>query len=137
MKISAIFLTVMLIGLAGPQDGANQSAKKIKGLQKERIAVLKEMADQTSELFKHGQVPFDAALDARLLVFEAELDAAEKEADRMTLYKNIVDTLQQYEKVADGRVKAGQGTQASLLRVRARRLKAEIDLERAKPKVAK
>jgi outer membrane protein TolC len=124
----------MLIAPASPQDGLIQSTKKIQDLQKKRIAVLKEAADQTAELFKLGQVSPEAALDAMLLVLEAELDAAEKESDRVTLYKKIVDVHKKHEEVVDAGVQVGRETHVSLLKARARRLKAEIDLERAKAK---
>ena len=149
MRRPALILTVMaatlLIAPASPQDGVHpsredqteESARKIKGLQKERIATLKEMADLNTRLFQSGHASFEAALEARVLVFEAELDAAEKESDRITLYKNLVDVLKGYEELANQRVKAARGTEASVLKVKARRLEAEINLERAKVKAAK
>jgi hypothetical protein len=115
-----------------------EPAKTVKELQKERIATLKQMADITTQMFQRGNVrSFEEVLEARLLVLEAELDAAEKESDRITLYKNIVDVLKEYETIADKMVKIAKGTQASVLKVKARRLEAEINLERAKAKAAK
>ncbi len=149
MRIATLILTViaalLLMAPASPQDRVNPSrkeriegsAKKVKELQKERIATLKEMADLITDQFRNGRVPFEEVLEARLLVFKAELDAAEKESDRITLYKNIVDELKKFETVADQRVKAAQGSQSTFLKVKARRLEAEINLERAKAKEAK
>jgi outer membrane protein TolC len=145
----ALILTVMAAALlmspASPQakvnlsrkDQTEESAKKIKELQKERIATLKEMADAITRLFQSGHGSFDAVLEARLLLLKAELDAAEKEADRITLYKNFVDESRKIENLAEAKVKAGRGTQASVLKVKAMRLEAEINLERAKAKEAK
>jgi outer membrane protein TolC len=149
MRTPALILTVMaatlLMAPASPQarvnlsrkDQAEESAKKVKELQKERIATLKQMADQTTKLFQHGSVSFEELCEARLLVLKAELDAAEKESDRITLYKNIVDVLKEYETWADGRFKSARGTMISVLKVKAKRLEAEINLERAKAKEAK
>ncbi len=149
MKIATLILTViaalLLMAPASPQDRVNlsrkerieDSAKKVKELQKQRIATLKEMVDATTDQFRNGRVPFEEVLEAKLLVFKAELDAADKESDRITLYKNIVDQLKKFEVIADQRVKAAQTSQSTFLKVKARRLEAEINLERAKTKEAK
>jgi hypothetical protein len=149
MRMPALILIVMTATLpmapASPQDKVNpprkdqaeESAKKIKELQKERIATLKQLADQTTKQFQSGTVSLEEAIVARLLLHKAELDAAEKESDRIALYKNIVDELQKAEMIADANVKAAQGTMSTVLKVKARRLEAEIDFERAKAKEAK
>jgi outer membrane protein TolC len=149
VKIRTLILTViaatLLMAPASPQDRVKpsrkerieESAKKVKELQKERIAALKEMANIIAAQFQRGQGSFEEVLEARLLVHKAELDASEKESDRITLYKNIVDELKKLEAAADDRFKAARGSQTSLLKVKARRLEAEIDLERAKAKEAK
>jgi hypothetical protein len=154
MRMLALILTVlaatMLIAPASPQDEAKPSrkeqkeasAKKVKELQKERIATLKEMADAAAELYRSGHVgtSYGEVLEARLLVFKAELDAAEKQSDRITLYKNIVDLLKKYEDFAKTRVRSPrsvQDTMSSFLKVKAMRLEAEINLEREKAKEAK
>src|SRR5262249_43027192 len=95
------------------KDQAEESAKKVKELQKERIATLKEMRDAISKLFQSGHASFDAVLEARQLLLKAELDGAEKESDRITLYKNFVDESKKIENLAEARVKAGQATQAA------------------------
>jgi hypothetical protein len=163
MRMPALILTVMaatlLIAPASPQQKANPPleelpspdarpqakeqkegpAKTVKELQKERIATLKEMVEQISEQFKNPRlhVSFDELLEARLLLLKAELDAAEKESDRINLYKSTIAELKKYEEWADGRVKMARGTVATVLKIKARRLEAEIDLARAKAKVAK
>jgi len=149
MRRPALILTVMAAALlmspASPRAGVNlsrkdqaeESAKKVKELQKERIATLNQMADAITKLFQSGHGSFEEVYEARLLVFKAELDAAEKESDRITLYKNIVDELKKYEEFAATRVKAARGSQVSVLKIKARRLEVEIDLERQKAKEAK
>lgn len=68
------------------KEAIQKSSPKVKELQKERIAALKTMAELNTLLFQKGHASLDAALEARVLVFEAELEAAEKESDRITLY---------------------------------------------------
>ena len=149
MRMPALILTIiaatLLIVPASPQDKANlthknqieESAKKVKELQKEQIATLKEMAAASSNLFKIGRVSYEAVIEARLLLLKAELDAADKESRRITLYQNFVDMMKEGKALAKQRVDSGRGTQLAVLNFKARRLEAEIHLERAKAKEAK
>jgi hypothetical protein len=149
MRIPALILTVMaatlLLAPASPQDRVNpsrkdqtkESAQKVKELQKERIATLKEMVDQGTRLFQSHRASFEEVSEARLMLLTAELDAAETESDRITLYKNMVKVLDEYEVWARTRVQFARMTEFSLLKIKARRLEAEINLERAKAKEAK
>jgi outer membrane protein TolC len=149
MRVSALLLTVAAATvLAAPahardrvnlplKEPAEESAKKIKELQKERIATLKELVDVLTKLAQNGRVEIGEALEARLLLLNAELGAAEKGADCIALYKKAIDALKEYEELADARVKAGRGTVATGLNIKARRLEVEIQLEKAKAKEAK
>ncbi len=161
MRMSALILTVLAVTLpmapASSQDRVKppveelpppeglpqvkaqieEPAKTVKELQKERIATLKQAADAIAALYKIRRAPYEEVLEARLLLHKAELDAAEKESDRITLYKNIVDELKEFEMFADKQFKAARWTVASFLKVKARRLEAQIDLERVKAKEAK
>jgi membrane fusion protein (multidrug efflux system) len=138
--ILAVMAATLLIAPGSPQDKVNlprkeqvqKSAKKVKELQKERLAVLRALRDQLARLYQNARVGIDELLEARVQLFQAELDAAEKQSDRLTLYKNLVEELKQYEKIAHAKVEAGQGLKTSVLKIKARRLEAEIHLEQAK-----
>jgi outer membrane protein TolC len=116
---------------------ADESARKIKELQKERIATLKELVDQAAGLINAGKAGYIDLLDARRMLLKAELDATEKEAERITIWKNEVDRWKDAEKAAEKLKESGRGTATSVLRFKAMRLEAEIELERAKPREAK
>ncbi|MBS0201399.1 MAG: efflux RND transporter periplasmic adaptor subunit [Planctomycetes bacterium] len=146
MRVRVLILTVVagtvLMGLARAQDGGDPSRKpevqktanKIRDLQQERIATLKTMAEMESLLVKSGKASPESALEARVLVCEAELDAAEKESDRIPFLKNLVEVLKEYEEVARARKNSARGTEVDVLKVKARRLEAEIRLERTREK---
>ena len=119
-----------------PKERVEESAKKVKELQKERIATLKQMVDVNSRLQERGIASFEEVAEAKLLLLNAELDAAEKESSRITIYKSIVDVLKGGEKFAEDAVRTAGGPQVRILQVKARRLEAEINLERAKAKEA-
>jgi membrane fusion protein (multidrug efflux system) len=143
MRLPALILAVaagtLLSVPVRAQDGEGQSSKqetrqsadKVKELLRERIATLKAMTDMETVLHKNGNGPPEAALEARVLVCGAELDAAEKESDRITVLKSLVEVLKKYEEVAKARKKSAEGTEAAVLKVKARRLEAEIRLEQA------
>lgn len=143
MRVYALIVAVaagtLLLVPAGGQEGegpskkprAEQSADKVKDLQKERLATLKTVAEMEAELYKIGQGTTDAMLEARVLVAEAELEAAEKESDRVAVLKNLVETLKACEETAKARKVAAAGTEAEVLRAKARRLAAQIRLEQA------
>jgi membrane fusion protein (multidrug efflux system) len=144
MRMPALILTVtaatLLVAPAHPQekavpsrkDQADESARKVKDLRKERVKVLQELTDQLERLFQRAQVPYDEVINARTQLFQAELEAAETEAQRVALYKKLVDVLKQSESLAENRLKAARGTMTAVLKVRARRLEAEIHLAQAK-----
>jgi hypothetical protein len=92
------------------------------------------MVDRIDTLHKQALASFDEVLEARLLLAKAKLDATEQDSDRIPLYQEIVNVLKQYEQSAEEMAKATGGSYASVLRIKARRLEAEIQLEQAKAK---
>jgi membrane fusion protein, multidrug efflux system len=141
MRMPVLILTAMagilLAAPARPQDKVNpkeESAKKVEKLRKERLATLTELVATATQMYQTGRADLDGLLEARLQLFQAELDAAQKQSDRFTLYQNLVEQLTEFEKIARGRLEAARGSTASVLRIKARRLEAEIHLEQAKAK---
>jgi hypothetical protein len=115
----------------------DESTAKIKELQKERIATLRELVTLSTKLYQSARASYDEALDAQVQLLKAELDAADKASDRVALYNDFVATMKGYEKLAAAQKEAGRGTSAAILKFRAKRLEAEIQLERARAKAAK
>lgn len=135
----------MKVAPANPKDGVKPPAKqpieapaqKIKALQKERIAALEGAVGGFTILIKVGRDwAFDDLIEARLLLLQAELNVAEKGADRISLYKKAIDALKQYEEMANTRVQAGRTTKATVLKIKAQRLEVEIQLGQAKVNAA-
>lgn len=140
--IVMLMATTLVVSVANSQDkggikNQDESTQKIKELQKEQIATLKEMTEAAGELFRRGAASVDEIYEARTLLFQAELDAAETDAGRIKLYEGLVATMKDYEELAIARKMAAQGTHVAVLKVKARRLQAEIALERLKAQTAK
>jgi hypothetical protein len=143
----ALFLSVAMATLplaagthdnvAPARDRSNESATRIKELQKQQIATLKELAAVSMKLYQSARASYDEALDAQVQLLRAELDAADKAADRIALYKDFVEVMKGYEKLAAAQKEAGRGTSAAVLKFRAKRLEAEIQLERTIAKAVK
>jgi outer membrane protein TolC len=141
--LSVVTATLPML-IAGPRDNVkpvneriNESTTKIKELQTERIAALKELVEISLKLYQNGRSSYEEALDAQGLLLQAELDGTEKESDRIALYKNYVEVMKGYEKIALAQKAAGRGATTAILKFRAKRLEAEIHLEQARAKEAK
>jgi outer membrane protein TolC len=122
----ALALAAALV--AAPERSAD--SPKVKELQKERIAILQKTEELTLKLAQAGRIDLGELVQSRTLLLKAELDAAEKVADRVTLYKKALDSLKAYEALAKNQFAAGRATELPILKIRAARLEAEIALER-------
>ncbi len=76
-------------------------------------------------------------LEAQQLLIEAKLEAAETDEERVGLHDRLVAVLKALETNAEARAQGAQELQPNVLKAKARRLGAEIHLERAKMKLAK
>ena len=119
-------------GEASSSQETEKSTDKVKELQQERIATLKAVAEMETLLYQRSKTSLEDVHEAKVLVCEAELDAAEKESDRITVLQNLVEVLKQYEELAKVRKQNAQGTEAAVLKAKARRLQAEIRLKQAR-----
>jgi outer membrane protein TolC len=145
MRMPAPILTVLAVTLLmssassqeKPKERREESAKKVRELQKERIETLKELVDHAATSYKSGVASYEELLEASMMLLKAELDVAEKDSDRITLYKKGVDALKEYEDFAKMMKSVGKGTGAAVLKIKAMRLEVEIALEQAKAKEAK
>jgi outer membrane protein TolC len=113
------------------------SVKKIKELQKERLATLEKLVDQAASQFQKAKASYEDVLEAQLLLLKGRLDLAEKGADRIAIYAQAIEVLKKFEEVANARFQAGRATAAAGLKIKARRLEVEIQLEQAKAREAK
>ena len=148
MKTPALILlaaaVIPPVASANPGDGVKPPAgghaeaptRKVQELQKERVATLEKLVDVASANFRNARGSYEDVLKAQLQLLQARLDAAEKAADRIALYKQAIDSLKKSEELARTRVESGRGTEAAVLGIKAQRLEVEIQLERAKAREA-
>ncbi len=146
MKATALIVmlmaTALVVSAANSQDtgGAKneaESTKKIKELQKERLNVLSAMAESAGVLVRDGRVLLEVAYEARQQLLQAQIEYADDDAQRIQFYESYVEALKQYEELAIARKESARGSEFAVLKARAGRLGAEIELERLKAKAAK
>ncbi len=86
--------------------------------------------------YQKGQISTEEMAQTRIEVLKADLDLCESDKARVGLHQRIVSQYKEIEKLKEAGFKAGQVTQADLLRAKVNRLEAEIELERARAKTA-
>jgi tetratricopeptide (TPR) repeat protein/thiol-disulfide isomerase/thioredoxin len=109
---------------------------RVRALQEERLATLKEIAAEREKAFRHGRAPSDDVLQARLLVLRAELELCDSDRERVAIHEKIVALAKETEETRASQYKARRLSHSDLLTAKANRLEAEVALERAKAKAA-
>ena len=136
MKTSALIATVVAATFL-MQNQPEDSARKIKELRKERIAALEQVADAMMEMHINGQGSLSEVVGARLLLVQAKVEAAETDAERIKLLEKAVEVTREFEAITKAQREQGDGNLADNLKMKARRLEAEITLEQARARAAK
>lgn len=135
MRISALILVAvigtLLLFSAHAEEKNDAAADRIQDLQRERISALKTMAEMQIRLFEIGKSSAGDVAEARVLVCEAELQVAANRSERIAALKKLVAVLKECENLAQARMAAAQDPESVVLQAKARRLDAEIRLERA------
>lgn len=117
-----------------PTNASRTSKKstRLRELQKERLAVLREIAAQMTASYQAGIAPFERLQKSSRAVLDAELALCESSAERIAVAEKIVALEREAEKNVKARHEVGAGTSDEVLTARAARLEAEITLERLK-----
>jgi RNA polymerase sigma factor (sigma-70 family) len=120
----------------GQAAGQPPPESKVRELQKERIAALKQIRADKETNVQSGTGPIEDVLQAQAAVLRAELEMCESDKETTKLLGEIVAVAKELEKCAEQRFNAGRLPRYDLLAVKVNRLEAEIALERAKIKAA-
>ena len=147
MKTTALLVAVLtaayLKSVANSQEDAAPSiakpetVSKVQELQQQRIATLKNLVDSLNAEHRNGRRSFDELIEANVHLLNAELETASADAERIRLHEDIVKQFTSLEEFAKAAREAGRGFNSAVLKAKARRLEAEISLERAKGRGAK
>lgn len=132
--LAAAFLTAVADSQEGPAPKTDQggAATKVKDLQQQRIATLKEIVEAFDAQRQNGRGSFEDLIEAKVQLLTAELEVASSDAERVTICENIVKQFVALEELAQANRESARGSYTAVLKAKARRLEAEISFERAK-----
>ncbi len=116
--------------------GSEVKADTLKQLRAERLAVLSEILKHTTEAYKAAAADYQEVNAATQALLQAELEQCESDKDAVAVLEKIVAQAKEAEQIADQRSKTGASQPWAALKAQADRLLAEIELEKAKTKVA-
>lgn len=136
MFIPKLVISALLVGgvtLTGlpARRGVETADTKVRELQKERLVLLRQVAMTVDKQYKAGGTTLTEVLAAHRDVTVAELELCETAQERTALLRKQVDTAKEIERTADAAAKAGAVPTTHLLKAKAHRLSAEIELEKA------
>jgi hypothetical protein len=113
-----------------PQAAGGDSAK-VRGLLKDRLAVLRQAAAIAAEAHRRGE-PYSQLARANRAVRRAELELCTTDAERAAVLEKALAGAREAEDQAQAMHKAGLVDGRAPLQAKADRLKAEIALERVR-----
>jgi len=111
---------------------------RVRQLQNERLAVLKQIAaDKQAQVnASQGHVTAEELMQANSAALKAELELCESENATILVLEKLVANAREFEKSEETLFKIGRCASYEFYAAKANRLEAEIELERAKAKVA-
>ena len=115
-----------------PFPATDSGGDKVKALLGERLATLRKIAELTEASYNAGVGSREKVAEARFAVLAAELDLSETGPDRVKVLEKVVAEARRWEAVAEEGVRTRTAPPTAALTAKARRLEAEIKLERAK-----
>ena len=115
---------------AAAPDARNDTADQVEKLLRERLQLLIEAAELQQAAYQRAEVGFDAVASAHLDALSAHLELAKSVEERLKIRRQMLNVAQQLEEARVRLVEAREVGQAELLKAKAIRLRAEIDLLR-------
>ena len=110
--------------------------KELRVLQESRRDTLKRVEVILDSKFKSGLTTANEVLNARIPLLEAELELARSQQERIAIFEKMLEVQTEVERNLSGMVNSGGGREGAgpvdLLTATAARIKAEIDLYKAK-----
>jgi outer membrane protein TolC len=127
-----IVAVVCVATLTNAQNDALRPNDNVHQLLTERRDTLQERLDAIEASFKSGRTETVVLIGAELDLLAANLELATQPVERIALLEKMVSNMKQIEDWTLGRFENGTGLRHDLLLAKAARLRAEIDLLRAR-----
>ena len=122
--LPGVFLLLVLAGVAvsGRRAASQPSADTIRDLLKKRQAVLQEAVHVAEAGYRQGEIGLVSVLDLRRDLVNAKLQLATSPAQRIALYKELVENMKALEKVTKRLHEAREARYIDYLKSKAARL---------------
>ena len=135
-RLLIAMLAVLLVtgAFALGQDSNSTPKTSIVELLRKRHAVLSQLVKVQSEAYRKGETSVEAVFNAHQDLVGVEIELAASDAERITLLEKSVQLARDLEEIATAKFKAGQASQADVLKSQAARLNTEIVLLRTRQK---
>ncbi len=130
--VAVVVAVALTTGSTTPSPAAQPQNDPVKTLQKERLTALQKIYDLSHHAFKGGSLPLDQVLSAHLALLNGKLDLCETNAERITVYEEMVQVAEEFLKSVRKLAEARQLTARDVLKAEVQLLDARIGLEKAK-----
>lgn len=121
--------------VAFPDDKPTNANSRVRDLQKERVAVLREAVDDIKAAYQAGRTSIDRLQQALRSQYDAELEICDTDKEKLRVHQEIFNLARENEQSTEQRYKSGNVPKIDLLMATASRLSAAIALERVKAKL--
>ncbi|MFI5380153.1 MAG: hypothetical protein ACHRHE_12715 [Tepidisphaerales bacterium] len=133
LLVGLSLLTVFVVLAAAPQPAKNQAPDTPAAkLARERLEVADQGYKLVVEQYKQGLVPLSLSAEWARRQAQAHFDVPEATADRVAFLEGYVRQVQDLEKLAESRFRAGVAGQLDTLEAKYVRLEGEMWLARAR-----
>src|SRR5262249_49453580 len=102
-------------GDASPEPQPPKSSK-LRELENERLATLKEIADQMDRAYRSGQASLEQLQQAKQSVLRAQLDLCKSDKERIPVLEELVGIAKRLEELVTVQVRKGVASSSERLR---------------------
>lgn len=134
MRVFGAALLLVAIGIVVGRATAREQVlpAKLRALQEERLAVLKDIQVQTTAAYGQGTTGIKAVIDARIQLLDAQIELAESREEILKLRTDLVNEAMTWEQNVARMIKNGERPGIDALKAKVFRLNAQIALEKAR-----
>jgi hypothetical protein len=130
--VGALLLLVIGIVVGHATAREQVASAKLRILQEERLAVLKDIQVQTTAAYGQGTTGIKAVIDARIQLLDAQIELAESREEILKLRTDLVNEAMMWEQNVARMIKNGERPGIDALKAKVFRLNAQIALEKAR-----
>ena len=130
VAVAAVTAALVAVAWAQQDDAQEEIAAQDKAqrLREERLETLQRMVHVMEGRHRTGTVDIVETLNARHMLYEAQIDVAQEQAELQAAHSKVIENLREIETILAQRHRSGGTTLDGVLKATARRLAAEIRL---------